>query len=246
MIHIGTAGWAIPRRFAGLFPESGSGLERYTARFNGTEINSTFYRSHKPQTYARWAAAVPANFRFAVKLPRTITHDRRLVETGTLLDRFLEEVQILRPKLGPLLIQLPPSLAFDVKSAGAFLDDLRRRHKGPVACEPRHPSWFGADADRLLSSYEVARVAADPARVPEAAVPGGWAGLVYIRLHGAPRVYYSEYDDETLAEWAARLEPSVSAETWCVFDNTASGAATGNALTFGARLNPGGAGEAGR
>lgn len=76
MIRLGTAGWAIPRRFADTFPAVGSALERYAAIFLAVEINSTFYRLHKPETYARWASAVPDGFRFAAKLPKVITHER--------------------------------------------------------------------------------------------------------------------------------------------------------------------------
>ena len=237
MIRIGTAGWSIPRRLAVRFPASGSGLERYAARFNGAEINSTFYRSHRAQTYARWLAAVPEGFRFAVKLPKAITHERRLADSDGLFDAFLEEIRILGPRLGPLLIQLPPSLAFEVAIAQAFLKFLRSRTEGEVVCEPRHPSWFEGEADRLLLDCRVARVAADPARVPQAAVPGGWQGLAYFRLHGAPRMYFSEYSKAFIADLAAQIRSLAANETWCVFDNTASGAAMGNALDLTEQLH---------
>jgi uncharacterized protein YecE (DUF72 family) len=236
MIRIGTAGWSIPRRFAPLFRPSGSGLERYAARFNGAEINSTFYRSHRPQTYARWSAAVPEGFRFSVKLPKTITHERRLVDSADILDAFLDEVGQLGPCLGPLLIQLPPSLAFDLSVAQAFIRLLRSRTEGEVACEPRHPTWFEGEADRLLADFRVARVAADPAPVPQAAVPGGWPNVIYFRLHGSPRMYYSEYGEAFIADLAAQLRSGAAAEAWCIFDNTVSGAAIGNALDLADRL----------
>src|ERR1700735_1262435 len=87
-IRIGTAGWSIPKYCAGEFPVGGSGLERYAARFNCTEINSSFYRPHRRTTYERWAHSVPAGFRFAVKLPKAITHERRLNDIDGPLDRF--------------------------------------------------------------------------------------------------------------------------------------------------------------
>ena len=232
MIRIGTAGWTIPARFRQLFPELGSGLERYAARFKSAEINSTFHRSHKPQTYARWAAVVPDGFRFAVKLPKEITHKRRLVDCADLLDRFLEEVSLLDAKLGPLLIQLPPSLAFNEAIADAFLHLLRARFAGALACEPRHPTWFETKANRLLSIYAVARVAADPARVPEAALPAGSGDLVYFRLHGSPQMYRSAYESPFLTALAHRLNGTRAADVWCIFDNTASGAALGDALAL--------------
>jgi len=232
MTRIGTAGWTIPARFRHFFPEPGSALERYAARFKAAEINSTFHRSHKPETYARWAAAVPDDFRFAAKLPRAITHDRRLLDSADLLDCFLEEVRILGHKLGPLLIQLPPSFAFDRVVAEAFLHLLRKRHEGVIVCEPRHPAWFDNGADRLLSDHGIARVAADPSRVPEAAFPGGAKDVVYYRLHGSPQMYRSAYEAPFLAALADRLKAGRAAQAWCIFDNTASGAALGDALAL--------------
>lgn len=235
MIRIGTAGWSIPRRVADAFPRGGSGLERYAARFDAAEINSTFYRSHRPGTLARWAATVPGGFRFAVKAPKAITHEARLEGCAELLARFLGEIEELGSKLGPVLVQLPPTLAFDRAAATGFFEDLRVRFAGPVACEPRHASWFEIDAEAVLSGLKVARVAADPARVPAAAIPGGWGGLKYWRLHGSPRVYYDSYGPEAIARLADDLHTS-SVEAWSMFDNTASGAAAANALELRARL----------
>ncbi len=134
-------------------------------------------------------------------------------------------------------MQLPPSLSFDARIVAAFFSTLRRRYDGFLACEPRHPSWFAPKCDRLLTDREVARVAADPAVVPDAAEPGGWEGLVYFRLHGSPKIYYSDYSDADLSSVSARIAGSaVSALTWCIFDNTALGAATANALMVVERL----------
>jgi uncharacterized protein YecE (DUF72 family) len=241
-LRIGTAGWGLPRLWRDRFPADGSYLERYAARFSAAEINSSFYRQHRRAVYERWAAAVPADFRFAVKLPRAITHDQGLVAADVLLDVFLEEATGLGSRLGPLLVQLPPSLAYDGVHADAFFTDLRRRHAGAVACEPRHPSWFGRDADALLAGHGIARVAADPARVPEAGLPGGDARLVYLRLHGSPRMYYSDYEPERLAEVAAQLRAARAsdADAWCIFDYTTLGAATGNALALAEMMRRGG------
>ena len=139
-------------------------------------------------------------------------------------------------KPGPLLVQLPPSLMFDSGLAGPFFAGLRRRYAGGVACEPRHTTWFGPEAERLLADQAVARVAADPAVVPQAAEPGGWDGLVYYRLHGSPRMYYSPYDAASLDALAGRLATSaVAAPVWCIFDNTALGSAIENAWHVRAR-----------
>ena len=175
----------------------------------------------------KWAASTPDGFRFAVKVPREITHVRTLRRSRTPLERFLDESAGLGSKRGPLLVQLPPSFAFDARAAGRFFAMLRSMHGGPVVCEPRHPSWFSASAVMLLTRYQVARVAADPSPVAQGSA-GGWSGLVYYRLHGAPRTYWSAYDQPALAGIATALRGR-RGDAWCIFDNTAAGAALENA-----------------
>ncbi|MGN6818674.1 MAG: DUF72 domain-containing protein [Sphingomonas sp.] len=210
---------------------SDSGLERYAAVFNAAEINSTFYRPHRRSTYERWAASVPADFAFAVKLPRTITHEARLIAAEAPLARFLEETDGLGKKRGPILIQLPPSLAFEPAIATDFFALLRDRTANDAACEPRHRSWFAREADELLARYRVARVAADPAPTPGADQPGGWLGLRYSRWHGSPQMYRSAYDAGDIERLATELR-RIAADGWAIFDNTMTGAATLNALSL--------------
>jgi len=230
MIHLGCAGWSVSRLHADDFPQQGSQLQRYAARLNAVEINSSFYRAHQPKTYARWAASVPEHFRFSVKLPRAITHEHRLESCSGLLEHFLHECGHLGDRLGCLLVQLPPSLAYDVDIANQFFTSLRKRYRGWLAVEPRHRSW--ATAQPLLVDLQVAQVAASPSRFSVDAQPGGWQGLVYWRLHGEPQMYRSAYGRDYLQRLAARLQQYDAAQqpTWCVFDNTASGAALGDAL----------------
>lgn len=231
-IRIGCASWNVPKADATEFPDQGTHLQRYSARFNCVEINSSFYRPHLPATYARWAESVPENFRFAVKMPRAITHDARLTDIAAALATFLFEVGMLGSKLGCLLIQLPPSLRFDCIIVECFLTMLRQRYTGSAVFEPRHPTWFDGNADKLLAAHGVGRVAADPALCKQAAIPGGDRRTVYFRLHGSPKIYYSTYAAPYLNTLAAKLSASVnsSAQTWCIFDNTALGAAVPNAL----------------
>lgn len=231
-VYIGTAGWSIPRAEQRRFPAGESHLTRYSRVLPAVEINSTFHRPHRAATFERWAASVPRTFRFSVKLPRTITHDQKLAGTATLLKTFLADLAPLGTRLGCLLVQLPPSLAFDVRVARAFFTLLRKRFEGGIALEPRHASWFEARADRLLNDFEVARVAADPPRVAGGDEPGGWRGLAYFRLHGSPRMYYSSYEDDFLDTLAGKLRELRRRRipTWCIFDNTTLGAATSNAL----------------
>jgi uncharacterized protein YecE (DUF72 family) len=231
VIRIATAGWSIPRAFSDHFPREGSHLQRYARLFNAAEINSSFHRSHRRTTYERWAASVPDGFRFAVKLPKTITHQRKLVDCDDAIGAFAEEVAGLADRRGPILVQLPPRLEFDPAIALPFFERLALAVGGILVCEPRHPSWFDPAADRHLAQLGIARVAADPAPVTAAALPGGWRGLTYTRWHGSPAIYRSSYSEAAIAPLARRLR-AADVESWAIFDNTASGAATGNALTL--------------
>lgn len=228
-IRIGTAGWSVAREAAEAFPVEGTGLERYSAVFSCAEINSSFHRPHRASTWEKWRDSVPADFRFAVKLPKTVTHEARLVGAEELVDAFLGEAGLLGKKLAVLLVQLPPSLALDHEVATAFFRGLRARTAVPITVEPRHADWFTHDATALLTELGVSRVGADPARVPQAAEPLVVNGLSYWRLHGSPVIYRSSYADR-LDALAAAIRASPAPDRWCIFDNTASSAATGDAL----------------
>lgn len=239
-IRVGCAGWSIPRQHAALFGTGESVLARYASLFDCVEINSSFYRPHRRNTYERWAASVPADFRFSVKFPRAITHDARLKHVADPLDRFLDEVSGLGDKLGCLLLQCPPSLAFDAATVSTFLRMVRRRSAARLCCEPRHPGWFVPAADALLRRDGVARVASDPAAVPEAARPGGDLSWAYWRWHGSPRMYYSDYPEPVLDALAidALQTAAGGGEAWVIFDNTAHGHATSNAAWLRRRVAP--------
>ena len=234
--RIGTAGWSVPSQYLNQVPSGGSHLERYARRLNAVEINSSFYRPHRRVTYERWAQAVPDDFRFAVKVPKAITHDAGLADCGELLGRFIDEVMGLGNKLGALLVQLPPKSALKKRTANSFFRDLRARIDTDVVLEPRHASWFAPDVDDWLAERGVARVAADPAPVAGAGKPGGSGKFAYYRWHGSPRIYYSDYDATALATLKRRIENARNIPTWCIFDNTAAGAALGNALELAQSL----------
>ncbi|WP_457354027.1 DUF72 domain-containing protein [Roseateles sp. P5_D6] len=233
-VVIATAAWSIPAKVAAAFPAEGSQLERYAAVMNGVEINSSFYRPHRPQTYERWAASTPEHFRFAVKLPKQISHEARLEGVQELLVRFAGEAGALGQKWAVLLVQLPPSLHFDAGVADRFFKQVHAVFGGGVVCEPRHLSWFSLEAEKLLRDHEVARAAVDPAKWPGSSEPGGWPGMRYFRWHGSPRIYWSPYEEAWLQERAEALPRDVPC--WCVFDNTASGAALQDALRLQALL----------
>jgi uncharacterized protein YecE (DUF72 family) len=175
---------------------------------------------------------VPANFRFAVKVPRTLTHGGALAPLPEVLDRFAAEVHGLGRKLEVLLVQLPPKLAFEAPVARRFFRELRKRIDVRIACEPRHSSWGSQLATKLLTQCAVARVAADPAPWPGADEPGGCAQLAYFRWHGQPQKYYSDYDQEKLESlWRQlALASNTAAQVWSIFDNTVLGHAFGNAV----------------
>ena len=234
---VGTAGWSIPRAAAFRFEPPGTHLERYSRRLRCAEINSSFHRPHAAAVYAKWRDSTPPDFRFAVKMPRTITHEQKLKDARELFITFVAQTDGLAEKRGPILMQLPPSLSFDDSVVTRFLDVVRTAYTGPMVCEARHATWFSPAVASLLDGYGISRVAADPAPVPEATAPAGWPRLAYFRLHGSPRTYWSRYDENAIASLAATVRSlSTAAEVWCVFDNTASGAAIENAWELSERL----------
>jgi uncharacterized protein YecE (DUF72 family) len=230
-LRIGTAGWSIPKPFASVSTH-GTHLARYSQIFNCAEINSSFYRSHRLSTWEKWANSVPEGFCFSVKAPKAITHEGKLACTPAQLQNFLTEASALGDKLGTILFQLPPSSAYNPTIAMTFFTMLRDLYSRHAVLEPRHPTWFTPEVDSLLQSFRIARVAADPARVPQAAHAAGWNDVVYCRLHGSPRIYYSPYPAQYLQTLAATIAAHPTKEIWCIFDNTASGAAFENAQSL--------------
>jgi uncharacterized protein YecE (DUF72 family) len=226
-IYIGTAGWSIPSQVAKKFSSPGTHLERYARIFNAVEINSSFYREHQTKTYERWAASVPSGFRFSVKLSRYFTQEMRLKDSGPKLAETLDAIQGLGKKWGVLLIQLPPSLAFNARDAGKFFSKIRSLYKGRIALEPRHLSWADAKALEILSEHKIGKVVADPERCPSLGLS---QSLFYLRLHGSPVIYKSNYEEDALTRFSAELKNSPAKTKWCIFDNTTFGFATENAL----------------
>lgn len=229
MTVIGTAGWSISSQLRDRFVAEGSGLQRYASVLDGVEINSSFYRRHKRETWHRWADSVPDSFRFAVKLPRTISHDRRLVDSDAVLNEFLADIEPLGHRLGPLLVQTPPSLDFNAEVVAQFFEQLRAQYSGALVVEPRHVGWASDAASALLVTFGVSRVVADPS-LPELLAAAQREAFLYLRMHGAPRIYYSAYDKTAVGRLAVALVQPSARNGWCIFDNTASGAALGNAL----------------
>jgi uncharacterized protein YecE (DUF72 family) len=230
--YVGTAAWNLPKDFMRYFPLQGSHLERYSKRLHAVEINSSFYRHHRPQSYLRWSASVPADFRFAVKLSRNFTHQQKLAVHERELAEVLRDIGQLGDRLGVLLVQIPPSLVFEPEVADHFFISLRRNFEGPVAFEPRHLSWSSSESCGLLKEYRISKVWADPDLRESEHLRAFTSDLAYFRLHGKPEIYRSRYAPEDLKLWMLRMCEAArdSREIWCIFDNTTFGFATANAL----------------
>ena len=229
-MSIGLAGWANPPAHKQQRDTSQSHLEYYAAHFPCVEINSSFYRHHRAATYTAWRDATPAAFRFAVKMPRSITHDAALEGADEEIDVFFSGVSALQPKLAVILVQLPPSFEFDAGVVRNFFASLPRLAGVHLACEPRHATWFTGVADSLLERAGVSRVASDPAKWPGGDGVGGDKRFQYFRWHGSPTMYYSSYTADQLEHFAGLID--VGVPTWCMFDNTARYAAWDNARSF--------------
>ncbi len=235
---VGIAGWSIAPALAGYFGVGKNHLERYATRFNAVEINSSFYRHHRADTYRRWADSVPTDFRFTVKLSRRFTHELALIlDDGARIElrNTLRDIGELGRRMGPLLVQLPPSLAFAPRAAKSFFAELRDSVVGPIAFEPRHPTWRSAAASALIRSQKLTLVRADPSPLFH------WedyrdlvasTSLTYARLHGTPVIYRSEYGENRLHRFAEDLVSARrgSGALWAILDNTALGHAIPDAL----------------
>jgi len=223
--RIGLAGWSeAVSKYRARFPGEGTGLTRYASTFDFVEVNVTFYRAVRESTFASWAQQTPADFRFSVKLSRSVTHAARL-SANARLEEALGPLRALGPKLAAVLVQLPPSLAFDPDRTEAFLLRLRASYPGVVAWEPRHPGWDCDEARRLLDDHGVTPVITE---IPTPQTPRATTGC-YFRLHGTPRRYRSAYSDADLSTLAAWLREG-SSPAFVVFDNTAGPAGVTNAM----------------
>lgn len=230
MIYVGKAGWSLRKEHQPRFPKEGTHLQRYAQKLPAVEINSSFRHWHRPSTYARWADSVPDGFRFSVKIHEDVTHEGNLEEWEP-MSRFLSDTANLGGKLGVYLVQLPPSHVFNKERARAFFGQMREATDVDIVCEPRHSSWFREAPEALLTGFNIGRVAADPPPARGADAPGAWEGVVYYRLHGSPRMYYDSYAKDELAAFVEKLRSTrADSAVWCIFNNTARGAGTENAL----------------
>lgn len=225
MIYVGTAAWNIPKIAAEHFPITGSHLERYSLRLDAVEINSTFYRDHKVNSYKKWAKLTPDYFRFSIKLNKRFTHECDLKIDEMDLVKNLTDISELSEKWGVLLLQFPKRQEFHFESMKKFYQVIRKVFEGPVALEARNLSWMSEDSIDLIKRFNISKVTADPEMCPF----DYDSQIKYYRLHGSPETYRSNYDEDFLNNLYEEMT-SATKDVWCIFDNTTFGHATNNAV----------------
>jgi uncharacterized protein YecE (DUF72 family) len=203
-------------------------LEKYSESFATVEINNAFYRLPERDTFAQWRARTPDDFCFAVKMSRYLTHVKRLKEPAEPVARFLGRAEALGDKLGPVLIQLPPTLKVDVAALEETLSHFPRHVK--VAVEPRHDSWWIDDVQDVLKRHNAALSWADRKGRPMTPL---WltADFAYLRMHEGRAQPWPHYGRASLATWVDRL-PQLP--TYVYFNNDPGGAAVTDAAAMAA------------
>jgi uncharacterized protein YecE (DUF72 family) len=232
-IRIGTSGWHYQHWIGRFYPEKlrpDKWLEFYAQHFDTVEINNTFYHLPREQTMVNWRDHVPANFLFAVKASRYITHIKKLNEPGETLQRFFDLANLLGEHLGPVLYQLPPSLHKNLARLDAFLACLPKRDQ--AVFEFRHASWYEQDTFDLLNRWGVALCVHDMGEVAPPRIVTG--GVVYVRFHGTEGRYAGNYPDHLLQDWADWLKSQAAGvrAIYAYFNNDISGHALNNARTL--------------
>ena len=247
VIRIGTSGWMYKdwgREFYPAGMKKGF-LEFLSAEFPTVEVNSSFYHLPLASTFAKWRAETPERFRFAVKLSRYVTHQKRLESAGENVELFLARARELEEKLGPVLIQLPPSFKYDETRLKAFLADLRHANRtakahARFALEPRHESWMeepnALQVRKLLTKERIAIVFPHSRKIPSfpPADENLTTDFVYVRFHGPSEFAASRYGAARLRPWAKRLLDwqSRGLDCYAYFNNDINGHAIHDARTL--------------
>lgn len=234
-LFIGTSGYTYSHWENGVFypinwPRSKK-LEYYCQHFNTTEINSTFYRLPNEKVFKNWHQRVPKNFVFSVKIPKIITHIKKLKDCKSILKTFLKRVLFLKEKLGPLLVQLSPSFKKDIKTLKNFIRTIKDQTSPSLklAFEFRNESWCDQEVYRILKNENCAWVIADSPFWPK--IFQVTADFVYIRMHGSKVLFGSEYTKEELEGLAKKIKKwqKQNLEVYCYFNNDSKGYAVKNA-----------------
>jgi uncharacterized protein YecE (DUF72 family) len=233
-IHIGTSGWSYDHWVGILYPRNASSLERldhYIQRFQTVEVNNTFYRWPKDETFDIWRQRVPASFLLSIKASRGLTQFRKLNEPEQWLTRMAAGLKHLRGAMGVWLFQLPPHFPVDLERLEHTLGLIPAGFK--TAFEFRHPSWHTEPVLAILERHRAAYCVVSGLGQP--CLLRATAPFVYVRFHGPDdRRYHGSYPDEALQEWASRLRTwsDEGREVFSYFNNDVGGHAVHNAETL--------------
>jgi len=236
-LFIGTSGWVYKEWAERFYPpdvKQRDWLPYFAARYPCVEINSTFYRLPAAKTVARWAEAVPKEFRYACKMWRMVSHYKKLHHVDDAVETFIGLIKPLRPHAGMVLLQLPPSLKADAARLEDFLKLYKKTARGwPLAVEFRHASWYDGAITTLLDKHKASRVVHD---MPGSACdePNSKAPFVYVRYHGAGEKYGGNYPAPRLRRDAKRLRAWLDGgrDVYVFFNNDKGGHALDNAATL--------------
>ncbi len=232
-VYVGTSGWQY-RDWRGTFYPArlaqSRWLEQYADAFAVVEVNNTFYRLPERSTFEEWAARTPADFVFAMKASRYLTHIRRLRDPAEPVARMLDHARGLGRKLGPVLIQLPPNLRADAGRLGETLARFPRRVR--VAVEPRHESWFTDEVYGVLREHDAALCLTDRGR--RRGPVESTADWYFLRFHEGLAHPHPCYGDRTLRSWIERLIDRwpASADGYVFFNNDQRACAVRDAARF--------------
>jgi len=232
-VWVGTSGYVYRHWRRGVFYPAGlrarDELAWYAARFRTVELNNPFYRLPTPGSFARWADQTPDDFVFSVKVSRYISHVQRLREPADSLARFLEHAEVLGPKLGPLLVQLPPQFQLDLRRLEEFLAILPDRYRWVL--EVRHPSWQTPAVYEALGRRGVALCVPVGGRVQPDLVTT--APFTYVRMHAGAEPG-GRFGEEQLRPWAARIRAVAKSgkEAYVYFNNDWEGHAVRDAAVL--------------
>ena len=235
--YIGTSGWHYEHWTTRFYLEGlpkTEWLRFYASQFDTVEINNSFYRLPSEPTFANWYENSPANFVFAVKMSRYVTHIKRLKDTEEAVERFISRAEGLKDKLGPILYQLPPNMRRSDEVLEHILPTLPQGFKHVF--EFRHQSWF---EDRVLGTLHKYNTGFCVFDMPNLECPlVATSDFAYIRFHGSTELYSSDYSDRELALWAERIKGLAHnlKEVYIYFNNDAEAFAVKNALTLGKYL----------
>jgi uncharacterized protein YecE (DUF72 family) len=230
-VHIGTSGWHYKHWLGPFYPAAERPermLSYYFQQFDTVEINNSFYRLPTPAALGSWREQTPADFRFAVKGSRFITHMKKLKDPAAALANFLPRVEILGEKLGPIVFQLPPRWQSNPGRLEAFLHELPQKHD--YAFELRNATWHNDTVYELLRRHNAAFCIYELAGFHSPFEVT--ADFTYVRLHGPDGPYQGSYSTERLTAWARQIWRWQRALTaiYVYFDNDQSGYAAHNAL----------------